>query len=65
MDGFPDATALARFIRENFMGSFITIRVNSGLFITGEVVDGFDNIVAIKFGGVTFFINGDQIDFFF
>lgn len=52
---------LAQLIRRNFMGVTITVSVVNGATFTGEVVDGFDNFIALKAGGVITFVNADFI----
>jgi hypothetical protein len=52
-----EPNALAHFIRKNFMGATITVTLVNGQTLTGEVVDGFDNVIALKAGAVITFIN--------
>lgn len=52
---------LAEFIRKNFAGATITVTVVYGGTFTGEVVDGFDNFIALKAGGVITFVNSNFI----
>lgn len=57
---------LAQFIRKNYMGARIVIRLRSRIFICGEVVDGFDNVIGLRTrGGRTLYVNVEAIDFFF
>lgn len=50
---------IADFIRRNYMGANIIITMVNGNICTGEVVDGFDNVVGLRSdGGVLTFING-------
>lgn len=41
-------TNLAEFIKKNFMGATITVVLVFGGTVTGEVVDGFDNIIGLR-----------------
>ncbi|MEL7596794.1 MAG: hypothetical protein AAGU01_01185 [Clostridiaceae bacterium] len=57
---------LAEFIRNNYMGARIVIRLRSGIFICGEVVDGFNTVIGLRTrGGRTLYVNVEAIDFFF
>ncbi|MCY6369676.1 hypothetical protein [Clostridium ganghwense] len=57
---------LTEFIRKNYRGSRIVVRLRSGIFIAGEVVDGFDNVISLRAtGGRIFYVSGIAIDFFF
>lgn len=58
MDRSPDRSSIVDFIKRNFMGATITVTLVTGTTVTGEVVDGFDNIIALKAGGTITFING-------
>lgn len=50
---------IVQFIKRNYMGANIIITTVNGNTCTGEVVDGFDNVVALRSdGGVLTFING-------
>ncbi len=48
---------LVQFIKANFQGATITVTLVSGTVLTGEVVDGFDNVIALLAAGVTTYIN--------
>lgn len=57
---------LADFIRKNYKGTRIVIRLRSGIFVAGEVIDGFDNVISLRTSrGRIFYVNGEAIDFFF
>lgn len=49
------------FLKRNFMGATITLTLVTGQTITGELVDGFDNIIGIKAGAVITFVNAFYI----
>lgn len=58
--------SLAEFIRNNYMGARIVVRLRSGIFICGEVVDGFNDVIGLRTrGGRTLYVNTIAIDFFF
>ncbi len=48
---------LVQFIKANFQGATITVTLVGGTTLTGEVVDGFDNVIALKLAGVITYIN--------
>lgn len=48
---------IVQFIKRNFMGATITVTLVNGQTITGEVVDGFDDVIALKSGTTVTFIN--------
>ncbi len=48
---------LVQFIRRNFQGATICVNLINGTTLTGEVVDGFDNVISLKLAGVITFIN--------
>lgn len=57
---------LADFIKKDYRGARIVIRLRSGIFVAGEVVDGFDNVIGLRTSrGRTFYVNAEAIDFFF
>ncbi|MCY6355411.1 hypothetical protein [Clostridium sp. ZS2-4] len=61
-----DNMTLVEFIRKNYKGARIVIRLRSGIFVAGEVVDGFDNVISLRTSrGRIFYIDGEVIDFFF
>lgn len=45
------------FIKRNFQGATITVTLVDGTAETGEVVDGFDDVIALKSGTTITFIN--------
>lgn len=55
---------LVRFIKRNFLGATISVTTVNGRTITGEVVDGFDNVIGLKSGTTTTFVNGKFITSF-
>lgn len=58
--------SLADFIKKDYRGARIVIRLRSGIFVAGEVVDGFDNVIGLRTSrGRTFYVNAEAIDFFF
>lgn len=52
---------IVQFIKRNFQGANITVTTVNGQTNTGEVVDGFDNAIALKAGNVVTFINANFI----
>lgn len=50
-------SGLSRFIIRNFFGATITVTLVNGQTLTGEVVDGFDDVIGLKAGTVITFIN--------
>lgn len=58
-------STIAEFINRNFRGAFITVVLVGDGVITGEVVDGVGEVIALKIAGRTFFINTRFIAFFF
>jgi hypothetical protein len=48
---------VAEYIKQNYRGAFITVWLVGDGIITGEVVDGVGDLIALKVGGVTIFIN--------
>lgn len=65
MGFLSDLTNIAEFINKNYRGAFITVVLVGDGVITGEVVDGCGDIIALKIRGRTFFINTRFIAFFF
>ncbi len=57
--GLP--SPLVQFIKANFQGATITVTLVDGTTITGEVVDGFDNVIGLKLAGVITFVNANFI----
>ena len=54
------------FLKRNFQGATITIFfLDLPFFVTGEVVDSFDNVVGVKVGSTILFIRVEAISFFF
>lgn len=60
-NGNNNRSPLIRFILKNFFGANITVTLVDGQTFTGEVVDGFDDVLALKSGGTIRFINGKFI----
>jgi hypothetical protein len=56
-----DASPIAHFIRRNFSGATITVTLVNNQTVTGEVVDGFDNVIGLKDGAVITFVNAFYI----
>ncbi len=48
---------IVQFIKKNFTGASITVTLVNGQTISGEIVDGFDDIIALKSGTTVTFIN--------
>lgn len=59
--GRGNFSTLAEFIRRKFGGATITVTLVNGITLTGEVVDGFDNVIGIKVGNVITFVNANFI----
>lgn len=58
------SNSISKFIRKNFAGATVTVTTVSGATITGEVVDGFDNVIGLKTGTTITFVNAMFIEFF-
>lgn len=57
---------LVQFIKDNFIGATITVTLVFGGEVTGEVIDGTDNILALRLAnGSRVFINAQYIVKFF
>lgn len=56
-EGLRHRGALSRFILRNFRGAHITIVLVNKEIVKGEVVDGFDDVIALKKHHIIRFIN--------
>ena len=59
--GTSNFGTLAEYIRRNFRGAAITVTLINGATVTGEVVDGFDNVIGLKAGNIITFVNANLI----
>lgn len=55
--GTMQLSSFVTFIKSQFQGTFVTIRLVGGGTVTGEVFDGFDNFIGLKSGGFTTYVN--------
>jgi hypothetical protein len=59
------SSPLAVFINWAFRGVYLTIYTTSGDSISGEVVFNYNHLIALKSDAITYYINPEQIEYFY